>query len=70
MARYVIRISHRLDDAMRKAFDGLSPTADGDITSLTGDFDQAALHGLLERIHVFGYELVDARRVRGSARRG
>lgn len=70
MARYVIRIAHQLDDAVRSAFEGLSPSPDGDITCVTGELDQAALHGLLERIRVLGYELIDARRVRESSGRG
>jgi hypothetical protein len=68
MAGYEIRIAHQLDDEVRGAFEGLSLAGDGDITRLSGDFDQAALHGLLERVRALGYELIDARRVRGSAK--
>lgn len=69
-ARYEIRIAHPLDEVLAAAFEGLEVRADGDFTVVIGDFDQAALHGMLERIRVLGLELVDVRRVRGSSGRG
>jgi hypothetical protein len=64
--RYEIRIAGRLDEATAAAFTGLRVTVRGPVTVLTGDFDQAALHGLLERIRSLGLDLMDARRVRGA----
>jgi hypothetical protein len=40
-----------------------------DCVVLTADLDQAGLHGLLERVRVFGLELVDVRRSRPARRR-
>lgn len=64
--RYEIRIAGRLDEAAAAAFTGLRVTVRGSVTVLAGDFDQAALHGLLERIRSLGLDLMDARRVRGA----
>ena len=70
MTRYEIRIAHALDEEVSRAFDGLVITPKGDVTVLTGDLDQAALHGLLERIRSLGYDLIDALRVRRPTARG
>ena len=66
-ASYEIRIAGQLDATAAAAFAGLSIAASGGITALRGDFDQAGLHGLLERIRALGLDLVDARRVRMPA---
>ena len=63
--RYEIRVAGRLDETTAAAFDGLDVTARGTVTVITGELDQAALHGLLERIRSLGLELVEARRARG-----
>jgi len=65
---YEIRIVGQLDTAATAAFGGLSITASGGMTVLRGEFDQAGLHGLLERIRAHDLDLVDARRVRIPAR--
>jgi hypothetical protein len=65
---YEIRIVGQLDTAAAAAFAGLSITASGGMTVLRGEFDQAGLHGLLERIRAHALDLVDARRVRTPAR--
>jgi hypothetical protein len=64
--RYEIRIAGRLNEAEAAEFSGLRVAVNGPVTVLTGDFDQAALHGLLERIRSLGLDLMDARRVRGA----
>jgi hypothetical protein len=66
---YEIRIAGPLDETSAAAFAGLDVTFDGEVTVITGEFDQAALHGLLERIRLLGLDLMEARRVSGSPRR-
>lgn len=65
MALYEIRLAHELDDTIRAVFEGFAATPDGEMTCLVADLDQAGLHGLLERVRVTGYELVNARPLRG-----
>jgi hypothetical protein len=67
LACYEIRIAGQLDATAVAVFADLSIAASGGITVLRGDFDQASLHGLLERIRALGLDLVDARRVRVPA---
>lgn len=66
LTRYEIRIVGQLDEAAAAAFGDLDVTVHGAVTVITGDFDQAALHGLLERIRLLGLDLVEARRLRGG----
>jgi hypothetical protein len=65
---YEIRIAGRLDEATMIAFAGLEVASRGQVTIITGEFDQAALHGLLERIRSLGLDLMEARRVRAPPR--
>jgi hypothetical protein len=62
--RYEIRIGGQLDAAMIGAFAGLNLRFADGITVITGEFDQAALHGLLERVRVLRLDLLDVHRVR------
>ena len=66
LSRYEIRVAGQLDETTAAAFGGLDVAARGTVTVITGELDQAALHGLLERIRSLGLELVEARRTRGS----
>jgi hypothetical protein len=50
-------------------FAGLDLVSDGNVTVVSGEFDQAALHGLLERVRALGLDLVDVRRARGQPAR-
>jgi len=70
LARYEIRIGGRLDERATAAFAGLDVTARGKGTVIRGEFDQAGLHGVLERIRFLGLDLVEVRRVRGSSAGG
>ena len=65
LTRYEIRIAGQLDEATIATFGALDVTVYDKVTVVIGDFDQAALHGLLERIRSLGLDLVGARRVRG-----
>jgi len=63
---YEIRIAGRLDEATLAAFAGLEVTYRDDETVITGQFDQAALHGMLEMIRSLGLDLLEARRLDAS----
>jgi hypothetical protein len=58
---YQIRVAGNLDRKWSDWFDGLTivPQAGGDETLLTGPIaDQAALHGILDKIHDLGLPLL------------
>jgi hypothetical protein len=56
--RYRIIVSGRLGTITRDVFEDLYVEYDGANTGLTGELDQAALYGVLNRIPAFGLELV------------
>jgi hypothetical protein len=60
---YEIRIAGRLDEAAAESFEGLDVAFHAGVTVVTGQFDQAALHGMLEMIRSLGLDLLEARRV-------
>lgn len=67
---YEIRIADQLDEAALTSFAGLDVTVSAGVTVITGQFDQAALHGMLEMIRSLGLDLEEVRRVRGRILEG
>jgi hypothetical protein len=63
---YEIRIADQLDEATLASFAGLNVSVRAGVTVIIGQFDQAALHGMLEMIRSLGLDLLEARRVRGT----
>ena len=63
---YEIRIADQLDEATLMSFAGLDVTVRAGVTVITGQFDQAALHGMLEMIRSLGLDLEEVRRVPDS----
>jgi hypothetical protein len=63
-SRYELRIKGRLGEALLGTFAGFDAEVEPVETVLRGDIeDQAALHGVLERIHEAGLEIVEVRRL-------
>ncbi len=56
--RYRIIVSGRLGEITREVFEDLRLDFDGANTGLTGELDQAALYGVLNRIPALGLELL------------
>jgi hypothetical protein len=63
-ARYEIRVAGQVDEMAVRVFAGLDISTRDAVTIITGELDQAALHGVLERIRLLGLDLLEARRVR------
>lgn len=68
-ARYEIRLRDRPGSRWADSFQDLEVRADGGVLVLSGELDQSALHGLLERARVLRLELLDVRRIRSAPRR-
>jgi malate/lactate dehydrogenase len=58
---YEVRIVGSLGPAAREAFSDVSIDVEPTATVLSGDFDQADLHALLDRVRALGLELVDVK---------
>jgi hypothetical protein len=67
--RYEIRLSGRLDARWASSFDGLRLSDAGDGTTRIEGLvaDQAALHGLLQRLRDLGLPLVSVMRIEPDA---
>jgi hypothetical protein len=70
--RYEIRLNGRLDPRWAAWFDGLTLTSDSDgTTALRGVvLDQAALHGLLQRLRDVGLPLISVTPLPDSPQEG
>ena len=64
---YEVRVAGVVGPAAREAFSGLEIHVERASTVLRGTLDQAALHGLIERIEALGLELIDLRRLPAPA---
>lgn len=64
-AHYEIRVVGPIDETCRAALVDLEPDTLEEVamTVITGEFDQAQLHGLLERLRYLRLDLDDVRRV-------
>ena len=64
--RYEIRVRGRIGKSLLSRFDGFDAEVEPAETILSGAIsDQAALHGVLERIQGLGLELVEVRQIGG-----
>ena len=66
---YRITVSGRPGRLTREVFEDLCVEYDGANTGLTGELDQAALYGVLNRILAFGLELVAVNRLDDEPKR-
>ena len=66
--RYRIVISGALGEVSREVFGDLRIEGNGADTALTGDLDEGALYGVLDRIFVFGLEIVELIRLPGRGK--
>jgi hypothetical protein len=63
-ADYEIHVKGRVSEQLLAAFEGMDATVQSVETVLRGPvLDQAALHGLLDRIQALGLELIEVRRL-------
>jgi hypothetical protein len=61
--RYRVIVSGRLGELSCGVFEDLCVEPEGANTGLTGELDQAALHGVLDRIQALGLELMALNRL-------
>ncbi len=68
--RYRITVSGALGEVGHEVFGDLRVDGDGGGTNtvLTGDLDEAALYGVLDRILVLGLEIVELSRLPGRGK--
>lgn len=66
--RYQITVCGGLDETGREVLGDFGIEANGTSTVLTGELDQAALHGALNRIRWLGLELIELRRLAARLR--
>jgi hypothetical protein len=66
---YEIRLRRRPAAGAADWFPDVDQHTDGTVLVLRAELDQAALHGLLERVRVLRLDLLDVRRSRSRPRR-
>ncbi|MGH2855459.1 MAG: hypothetical protein ACRDLF_14845 [Solirubrobacteraceae bacterium] len=67
-AVYEIRIKGGMSEQLLAAFEGMESTVHSAETVLRGPaLDQAALHGVLDRVQALGLELIEVRRLSESS---
>jgi hypothetical protein len=69
LMHYEIRLAGQLDKSSSAAVAGLNMTCSATVTVISGELDQAALHGMLERVRVLGLDLIEVRRVHATRHR-
>jgi len=63
LTHYQICIEGKLDERWLRWFEGLEVTSSSDDeTVISGEFDQSALHGILNRIRDLGITLISVQR--------
>jgi hypothetical protein len=67
---YEVRVVGALGGAGRDVFRDVIVSTQPAITVLSGSFDQAGLHALLDRIRALGLELVDLKQAPLPSQRG
>jgi hypothetical protein len=68
-ASYEIHIKGRVSEQLVSTFEGMDVSVQSVETVLRGPvLDQAALHGLLDRIQALGLELIEVRRLPSHTR--
>jgi hypothetical protein len=65
---YEIRVSCPDNGSADEVFADLRVDRDGDVVLMTGRLDQSALHGVLERVRLRHWRLLDVRRTRSMPR--
>ncbi len=63
-AAFEVHVRGTLPAGAAELFGDLDVTRRREVTVMRGEMDQAAFHGLMERIHVLGLELLTVRRIR------
>ena len=67
--RYEIRLCARPAACCAEWFPDMDLHTDGAVLLLRAELDQAALHGVLERVRALRLDLLDVRRTRSRPRR-
>lgn len=67
---YEIRLTCPDDGSADEVFEDLTVGRDGDVVVVRGRLDQSALHGVLERVRVRRWRLLDVRRTRSLGGHG